>query len=64
MYRTREDKSGEAEGGSTADSPDAAASVSLVGGVVLAVLTLLIVWLGVYPAAFMRMIEAAVDTLV
>ena len=64
MYRTREEKSGEAAAGAAADSPDAVASVSLVGGVVLAVLTLLIVWLGVYPAAFMRVIEAAVDTLV
>ena len=64
MYKTREDKSGEAAAGAAADSPDAVASVSLVGGVVLAALTLLIVWLGVYPAAFMRMIEAAVDTLV
>ena len=65
MYRTREDKSGEAAAGITsAESPVAAAPVSLVGGIVLAVLTFLIVWLGVYPAAFMRVIEAAVGTLV
>ena len=65
MYRTREDKSGEAaDGTASAESPVAATSVSLVGGVVLAALTLLIVWLGVYPAAFMHVIEAAVDTLV
>lgn len=65
MYRTPEDKSGEAATGITsAESPVAAAPVSLVGGVVLAALTLLIVWLGVYPATFMRVIEAAVDTLV
>ena len=65
MYRTPEDKSGEAATGITsAESPVATTSVSLVGGVVLAALTLLIIWLGVYPATFMRVIEAAVDTLV
>jgi NADH-quinone oxidoreductase subunit N len=33
--------------------------LSLLGGLLLAVLTLLLVWLGVYPAPLMRMIQAA-----
>lgn len=65
MYRTPEEKAGEAATGLTAaESPIAPASLPLIGGVVLAGLTLLIVWLGVYPAALMRVIKAAVDTLV
>ena len=65
MYRTPENKTGERTTGLTpAESPISTFSVSLVSGVVLAALTLLIVWLGVYPAPFMRVIKAAVDTLV
>jgi NADH-quinone oxidoreductase subunit N len=65
MYRTPEDKAGEGTTGLTpAELPFATSSVSLVGGVVLAALTLLLVWLGVYPAPFMRVIKAAVATLV
>ncbi|MDE0184230.1 MAG: NADH-quinone oxidoreductase subunit N [Candidatus Poribacteria bacterium] len=65
MYRTPEDKAGEAATGLTAaESPTTPASLPLIGGVVLAGLTLLIVWLGVYPATLMRVIKVAVDTLV
>ena len=65
MYRTPEGKAGDAATGqTTAESPIVTVSLPLVGGVVLAALTLLIVWLGVYPATLMRVIKAAVGTLV
>ncbi len=38
-------------------------SLSLGGGVVLSVLTLLLIWFGVYPATLMEMIAAMVTSL-
>jgi NADH-quinone oxidoreductase subunit N len=39
-------------------------SASLAGGVVLAVLTLLLVWLGVYPGPIIHTIQATVASLI
>jgi NADH-quinone oxidoreductase subunit N len=44
-------------------TPHAAPSWSWAGGVVLAVLTTLLVWLGVYPAPFLDMIRTTVASL-
>ena len=47
---------------SSADpAPLADRSVPLAGGVLLSVLTLLLIWLGVYPAPILRVIEAAAE---
>ena len=62
MYMSPAEEAG--AGANPADVPVATPSVSLAGGVVLAALTLLLVWLGVYPAPLMRVIQAAVATLV
>jgi NADH-quinone oxidoreductase subunit N len=43
----------------SAAGPPLAPPLSLLGGLLLAVLTILLVWLGVYPAPMMRMIQAA-----
>ena len=49
-----------AEEGSEAEpAPLADRPVPLAGGVLLSVLTLLVIWLGVYPAPILRVIEAA-----
>jgi NADH-quinone oxidoreductase subunit N len=45
-------------------APDAAPSLSLTDRVVLAVLMVLLVWLGVYPAPLIRMIQAMAARLV
>jgi NADH-quinone oxidoreductase subunit N len=45
-------------------TPDAAPSLSLTDRVVLAVLMVLLVWLGVYPAPLIRMIQAMAARLV
>ncbi len=44
--------------------PTAARQLSLAGGIVLAVLTLLLVWLGVYPAPIIQLIQAMVGRLI
>jgi len=41
-----------------------ASSLSLAGGLVLAALTLMLVWLGVYPAPFIDMIQATAARLI
>jgi NADH:ubiquinone oxidoreductase subunit 4 (subunit M) len=45
-------------------TPDAAPSLSLTDRVVLAVLMVLLVWLGVYPAPLIRMIQAMAARLI
>lgn len=44
-------------------SPVTTAALPFAGGLALAVLTVFLVWLGVYPAPLLRLIEAAVGTL-
>ncbi len=43
---------------------EAAPRLSLAGGIVMAVLTLLLLWLGVYPSPFIRIIQTTVAGLV
>lgn len=45
--------------GEEGGAPIASPRVPLTGGLVLAVLVILLVWLGVYPSPFLRMIQAA-----
>jgi NADH:ubiquinone oxidoreductase subunit 4 (subunit M) len=45
-------------------TPDAAPALSLTDRVVLAALMVLLVWLGVYPAPLIRMIQAMAARLV
>jgi NADH-quinone oxidoreductase subunit N len=49
----------EQEPGIEAEPLPAARPIPLVGGVLLSALTLLLVWLGVFPAPILRLIEAA-----
>ncbi|MCL5238200.1 MAG: NADH-quinone oxidoreductase subunit N [Nitrospirae bacterium] len=49
---------------SLAEEAVAAPHLSLAGGIVMAVLTLLLVWLGVYPSPFIRMLQTTVARLI
>jgi NADH:ubiquinone oxidoreductase subunit 4 (subunit M) len=40
------------------------AALTPVSGLILAVLTLLLLWFGVYPAPLIRMIQSAVASLI
>ena len=44
-------------------TPSVSAPLSMAGGIVLAVLTLLLVWLGIFPAPFIQFVSSAASSL-
>jgi len=60
MYLPRAQEDGETAGGDQLPAP----AFSTGDGLVLAALVFLLIWLGVYPGPFLRIIRATVETLV